>query len=363
VVVVSHDASGNAIGRAIILADLLEPACTVTIAAFGSDVWPVVAHDTRIRLLRPPKSNLGLPQALKRLSRLATNASAIVAVKARALSFGAAGAVRGGRPLLLDLDDFEPAFVQRRLGWFRQLLTPDHLPITDFLMRWRPGNVQVSVASRALQRRYGGTWLPHVRDRDKLLADVRLHREAQRTTPLIGQNELVIGFVGTARAHKGLATLAAAVGRTPGSLLAIVGATDRPKEFDGLLPLAAGRILVLPGPRIDRLGETMAIADVLAVPQSQTMTARYQSPAKLLDGMAAGLPVIAGDVGDAAELLGGTGVLVTTDDIGALAAAISQLADGERRADLAAAARSRYEQRFRLEDGRELVRQQVLTGL
>jgi glycosyltransferase involved in cell wall biosynthesis len=345
------------------MADLLEPACSVTIAAFGSTIWPPVAHDSRIRLIPSPRSNLGVPQARGRLADLTKNASAIVAVKARALSYGMAVAVRGERPLLLDLDDFEPAFVRRRLGWLRQLMTPDHLPITEVLMRWRPRRVTVTVASRELQRRFGGMWLPHVRDRDGLAAEVRTQRDATRRRHSIDDGQIVVGFVGTARAHKGLTTLAAAICHVPETLLAIIGDPGSEEDIAALSRLSGGRILILPGPRIDQLGASMSIADILAVPQSRTLVARYQSPAKLLDAMAAGIPVIAGDVGDARELVGDSGILVWPDDPEAFVGGLSLLSEARRRTELGAATRRRYEQRFRLSQWREVVRQQILPGL
>jgi glycosyltransferase involved in cell wall biosynthesis len=71
----------------------------------------------------------------------------------------------------------------------------------------------------------------------------------------------------------------------------------------------------------------------------------------IAEGMAAGLPALATDVGDARRIVGEAGLVVPPRDPGALAVALGRLAEagpGER-AIRATAARARIEQRFSLE--------------
>jgi glycosyltransferase involved in cell wall biosynthesis len=363
VIVVSHDAEANALGRATILADLLEPAFTVTIAAFGHRIWAPVATDSRIRLLAPPRSNLEIPLAARRLAAATEGAAALIAVKPRALSYGIACLVRHRRSLVLDIDDYEPAFVRRRLGWARQLLTPDHAPITQFLSRWRPRGLTVTVASRNLQRLYGGTWLPHVRERDGLRAEVELHRAQARQELGIATDTLVVGFVGTVRDHKGLPALAEAVARVDGAMLLVVGDTSGTRDEALFTRKAAGKLLLLPGPSLDDLGRALSPLDVVAIPQSTDITAKYQSPAKLLDAMAAGLPIVAGDSGDASELVGEGGILVPPGDMKALVAAIEGLRDPHLRASLGTSTFRRYHKEFRLPSWRPVFQHVVASAI
>ncbi|VEG25630.1 glycosyltransferase family 4 protein [Actinomyces howellii] len=73
---------------------------------------------------------------------------------------------------------------------------------------------------------------------------------------------------------------------------------------------------------------------------------QYFSPLKVLEYLAAGLPVIASGVGQLPELLDGLGVLVPPSRPDLLAAAIDELAsDPHRRATLGRASRERAEQR------------------
>jgi glycosyltransferase involved in cell wall biosynthesis len=91
----------------------------------------------------------------------------------------------------------------------------------------------------------------------------------------------------------------------------------------------------------------LAACDVFVVPQVRTPFAEHQLPAKLVQAMALGCPVVATDVGDARELLGGVppaGIVVPPDDPGALAEAVrGLLSSPTHAARLGAEARRRAE--------------------
>ncbi len=106
-----------------------------------------------------------------------------------------------------------------------------------------------------------------------------------------------------------------------------------------------GGVITLTGAR-DDVGAVLAGADVLV------LASRSEgAPLSILEGMAAGLPVVASDVGGVAELVadGETGLLVPPGDPTALAAALQRLvADAPLRRRLGAAGRRRVEERFEL---------------
>jgi glycosyltransferase involved in cell wall biosynthesis len=93
----------------------------------------------------------------------------------------------------------------------------------------------------------------------------------------------------------------------------------------------------------------LAAADVALAPMTDTLINRARGLAKLLELMAAGLPIVAAGVGQAAEYIedGRSGVLVPPGNPAALArAALALLADAPLRARLGLAARERVEQMF-----------------
>jgi glycosyltransferase involved in cell wall biosynthesis len=356
IAIVGHDASRNPLGRALVLADLLDPLGDVRIVGFGDRVWPPARGGRSLELLRPPRTTAGLPMAAGRLRAAVRDADLIVAVKPRILSYGLAAVVRDGRPLVLDVDDLEHVFTRRRFGWLRQIVEPDREPITRLLERWHRPVAALTVASRALQRRYGGTWLPHVRDRSLLASQAR--EDGPRTRSMLGLDAaFVVGFVGTVRPHKGLAVLADAVGRLGGDArLLIAGDFGDGRDVDGLATRTGGRLVTATGPSMTEIGAILGACDVVAIPQSRSVEAAYQSPAKLLDALAAGRAVVTSDVGDASELLAGVGRLVAPDDATALSTALAELRDNPAmRAHLGEAALARTAEAFSLDRWRATV--------
>jgi len=143
---------------------------------------------------------------------------------------------------------------------------------------------------------------------------------------------LRILFVGNHVRRKGLQTL-----------LSALPLVERPLELhvvsgDAQLDVPAG-VVVHRGltPGSDGLRRQLAEADVFVLPTHADGT-----PWAVLEAMAAGLPVVASDVGAISELLGDAGVTVSPKDPRALAAALRALADDPgRRAALGARAEAR----------------------
>ncbi|WP_298820152.1 glycosyltransferase family 4 protein [Chloroflexus sp.] len=87
----------------------------------------------------------------------------------------------------------------------------------------------------------------------------------------------------------------------------------------------------------------LSLADLSVDPVYDDTVARARSPLKLMESLALGVPVVTGDVGDRAEMLGfgAAGMVVRAGDPAALAAAISDLlADPDRRAAMSTAAKA-----------------------
>jgi glycosyltransferase involved in cell wall biosynthesis len=142
-------------------------------------------------------------------------------------------------------------------------------------------------------------------------------------------------FVGNDVARKGLDSLVEAVAQLDGkAVLDVVSGDEIPaREF---IQVHRG---ISPG--TEELRAIYAAADVFALP-----TRADAVPWAVLEAMAAGLPVVASDVGSIGELLGGNGELVAPGDVDGLAAALRNLADPERRRRLGAAARERVAEHY-----------------
>ncbi|MGY1731016.1 glycosyltransferase [Geodermatophilus sp. SYSU D01045] len=151
-----------------------------------------------------------------------------------------------------------------------------------------------------------------------------------------------IGYVGRLAPQKDPATLVRAFGRMreQASLVVVGDGPDR----------ALVHRLAAESPAADRITlagfvEHARVPGVLASLDALVLPSAYEEMGSVLtEAMAAGLPVVASDVGGIPEVVqdGRTGLLVPPGDVGALAAALDRVAGDEvLRARLAAGARAR----------------------
>ncbi len=130
----------------------------------------------------------------------------------------------------------------------------------------------------------------------------------------------------------------------PGAKLTVIGRGARGEEAE-----LAG----LPGVEVTgwlepaQVREALARASVAIAPWANTATNRARHSAKVLELMAAGLPVVAYDVGEMGATLGDAGVLVAPGDAAAFGEHVAELlGDRERRERLGARAWARVRESF-----------------
>ena len=354
--VLCFDVSDNAAGRAHLLARLLAPIADVEIVGprHGSGVWPPVSADAVPYVSVPAGRIASFAGALPALLR-AADGDLLYASKPRLGSAGLGLLKRrlGRRPLLLDIDDWEVGFflrsgvwgtVGRALNW----TNPRGLPWTWLMERWARAADAITVASRFLQERFGGTLIPHVRDTDAWRPGLSDPAEVRARLDAVGKR--LVMFLGTAREHKGVDDLVAAVAglARPDVVLALVG-TDPDSATGRRLRARLPALRLIPAIAFAEVPRYLEAADVVAVPQREGPDTRGQVPAKLFDAMALARPIVATRVSMIPEILdgGGCGVLVPPGDAVALGAAIERLvSDPEKARELGARARARCAARY-----------------
>lgn len=334
-----HDLAGNPVARAAPLAAALARAHRVEVLGLllsGDEVYAPYRGRFAVRALRSGGSTASILAAGRGLARMA-GGDVLYACKPLLSTLVPAllAARRGARVVLLDVEDDEwesravegaPTSLRgvlRRLAdthrWMARAVHP--------LTRWADG---VTVSSRALQRRYGGTLIRHGPDETEFdphrpdLAD----RAALRASFGLPQGRRLAVFAGRPRPHKGLDVLVAALARPEAAAWDLVVAGAQGNE------LVSARAVL--GPRLHDLGQLpnarmaalLAACDAVPVPQRDVPFARAQLPAKAIEAMAMAIPVVSTPVADLAEILGegARGWLVPPGDAGALAAALAEIA-------------------------------------
>jgi len=350
--VLAADLSDNATGRADLLARLLSARYDVEVVGprFGADVWMPAREGAipqrSVRAGRYPGFARHIPALLDLV-----DGDVIVASKPRATSFGLAllARARRRRPLVLDIDDWEIGFFSRSGPWGRigralNVANPNGLPWTWLAEKLVSRADAITVASRFLERRFGGTLLPHARDTEAW--DPGRYDRAATRRRLGVDGEKVVMFLGTPRGHKGVDDLVEAVGSLgPGVILALVG-VDAARS--GAQRWSAPAYVRVTGEiPFDDVPRYLIGADVVAVPQRDTMDTVGQVPAKLFDAMALARPIVSTSVSMIPEILEGCGVVVEPGNVSALAGAIKRLLDNPvDAADLGRRARERCESRY-----------------
>jgi glycosyltransferase involved in cell wall biosynthesis len=350
--ILAADLSDNATGRADLLARLLSARYEVEVIGprFGAEVWmPTRGGKIAQRSVKVGRYP-GFARRIPDLLELA-DGDVLVASKPRPTSFGLGllARARWPRPLVLDIDDWEVGFFSRSGAWGRvgrafNFANPNGLPWTWLAERLVSRADAVTVASRFLERRFGGTLLPHVRDTDAW-DPVRYDCAAARARLGAGDSKVVM-FLGTPRGHKGVDDLVEAVGALgPSVVLALVGVD--PARSGAPRWAARSHVRVIGEIPFDDVPNYLVAADVVAVPQRATNDTVGQVPAKLFDAMALGRPIVSTSVSMIPEILEGCGVVVAPGDVFALAAAIRRLLDNPDEASaLGRRARERCEARY-----------------
>jgi hypothetical protein len=331
ILVLSPDLSQNAVGRALVLVDLIRGSRLVTLAGpFASRPWVSLAGRADVDVAGLPSN----PVAAARHVRSEWPGVTIIASKPLLSSFGVALGT-GSRRIVLDIDDPELALATANVRtiasvWFRQ----SNPLITRSLLAMAGRASAVTVSNEVLQARHGGTVIPHARDEAYFDDEVRDRALARRALGL-PLEEPLIAFVGTVRSHKGVASLRAAAARlSPAIRLAIVGIEgDRPATNEIHVPPVTYREAM----------RWVSAADVIVVPQDASPAGRAQAPAKVVDAMAMGRAIVASDLPPIAEMVGDTAVLVAPGAVGALATAIERVLDDVQvRSRLEASTRARF---------------------
>ena len=175
---------------------------------------------------------------------------------------------------------------------------------------------------------------------------VDVERFSPQEQPIPTTWPLHVGYVGRLEERKGVRVLLDAVAAVQGVTLDFVGdGSDRDHLVQEVARLGLGeRVGVRPFVANDELPGVYRQFDVICIPSLATPGWIEQFGRVAVEAMAAGVAVVATDLGSLPEVVDDAGILVPAGDVGALAAALRRLADdAELRADLARRGRHRAE--------------------
>lgn len=204
------------------------------------------------------------------------------------------------------------------------------------------GATTVVVPSRVLERIAVQRWRLDPNRVRYVPNGVDTHRFA--TPPTRADRPLTVGWLGVMRPEKNLPRLLRALPREPDARLVLVGDGPQRPALEALArDLGIAGRTVFAG-RVDHPERVLADLDIFALPSDTE-----QMPVSLLEAMAAGLPVVATDVGDVKAMVAGENLpfIVPWHDEAAFAGALrALLRDPASRTTLGAANRARARDDF-----------------
>jgi glycosyltransferase involved in cell wall biosynthesis len=366
--ILNFDLSDNSLGRAYILAQVLSEYYDVEIIgpAKKGYIWEPL-RDSDIKITEVPYSRLPfllfkLPAILKKI-----DGDAVYAVKPRFTSFGF-GLLKklfSGKPLLLDVDDWEVGFYLKKKFWnrlsrFVHVTNPNGLFWTWLLQFFISYADRITTVSSFLRDKYGGEIIPHAKDTD--LLDPELFRGDDLKNRLGLTGKKIVMFLGTLRQHKGVedAVKAVLMINDPNLIFMIVGARMNGKYEKELKMLGGERFYMIGFVPVKELPRYLMLSDVVIIPQRITPDTVGQIPSKVFDAMSLARPIISTKVSDIPEILTGCGIIVNPESPDELSKAIKWVIENpERASQIGRSAREKCIELYSLKTIREKLKRFV----
>lgn len=350
--VLSWDLSHNCLGRAYLIAQLLENEFEVEIVGpkLRGDVWSPVRDAYDYKEMPTKDTVLSFKNNYNKcLNQI--DGDIIYASKPRMTSFGVGllEKKQTGKPLLLDIDDWERSleFIggSSLLGYLAGIPRLGNVNSLYYnigleqLVSYADG---ITVSNSFLQHKFGGDILPHVRDTTKFDPQQYKKQEMRQQLGLPPEDNLIL-FSGTPKPHKGLENLVRAVRNIDENVTLVIVGADQSQDrtdisisykikstlerryIDKLSRLGGDSIILRGQQPFSEIPKWLSAADIVAIPQQETHKTRGQLPAKVFDAMAMATPIIATNVSDLPVVLRGCGKIVEPDSVAELKAAVQSL--------------------------------------
>jgi glycosyltransferase involved in cell wall biosynthesis len=298
--VVGWDLSHNPAGRAYVLYKLLEKEWRPELIGpiwqrFGRKLWPPLAGEgLTVNSFQPSD----LCDVWREGAGIAHGKTydLVIICKPRlpGLIIGLLIAEQSRCPIIIDIDENELAFewrptddaaeelLARPFGPMGTRLAAENLHVAD----------AITVASPVLQRQFPGHVVCHARDERSPLGN----RASVRWQLGLTDNDFLLAFVGTAREHKGLGQVLAAMQEiaNPAVKLLFAGSTSRDLDREIKSRGLDDQIIKHGEFSLSDLGGFLAAADLVPLLQDpDSLISQSQMPAKFTDALREGARVVA----------------------------------------------------------------------
>ncbi len=360
VTVVSWDMGHNPLGRAALLAELaLINADTELVGPlfpdFGEEIWSPLFDNQRcfdMRCFYADSSSRFIEGAMRLVSEKPADVVWVCKPRLPSLLIGYLYKIIHGSHLICDIDDDELAFAEgdSPLNFDAFLSDFSHSDWHAlYANRWIqfaqsliPFSDGTSVCNPLLGNRFGGELIRHARDENHFDPN-RYNRDSLRKSLGYSESDRIVLFMGTPRRHKGLLDIAKALAALNDEriIFSIVGSIPETDFRDELKSFSSLRISFQPNQPMYKAASINFMADLVCIFQNpDDPIAQWQTPAKLTDALAMGVPVIATRVPPLEDFID-AGLVITTDNNN-LTKSLSEALEEKNRSDGARSSRRKF---------------------
>jgi glycosyltransferase involved in cell wall biosynthesis len=321
---------------------------------FGDGIYDILPDDVEIT---PINSSPILPFPLTLFKKMSQkiNSDLIIASKLRISSFGIALYAKKiyDIPVLIDIDEWDLGFrLNKGRAQALMFALPSIIHVNSYVWLKIMEKLlnkadMVTVNNTWLQNRFGGEHIPHVRDDSVWNPELYSKKQARKSLNLDINNKIIM-FLGKPLPHKGIQDLIAAFSLIEDNsvYLHIVGTSP---NLNDILHQAGqnGRIVTHKKVHFDQAPMWVTAADIMVAPQRSQPSSYGQVPAKIMDSLALGKPLVTTNVGSIPDVVGDAALITNPNDPASLYEEInSLLIDEELSSTLAGRARKRYVDNF-----------------
>jgi glycosyltransferase involved in cell wall biosynthesis len=345
IAVIAWDIAHNPVGRAWALCEITSSFSEVCLLgpaneSFGKDLWQPLCNAPRSFDITSfcPRDFAGLMNGSIELV-LRNKFDVVIVSKARfpSMLIGILYKLIHGSKLILDIDDDELSFVDAKKeldidefinsyesSFWEKSYGKGWTQFANSLISYFDG---LTTCNAAFHQKLGGVIIRHARDGGLMVAHKNSSTKKLRIDFGFSDDDWIVLFLGTARQYKGLKTLAEAIKLTgnPKIVLVIAGHLDNDLKIS-LEEFMEIRIIFYPHWPFQDMALLYGIANCICLIQDPySISANWQTPAKISDALMFGVPIIATSTLGISELIERGIILETKPDAYSVSQSIKSL--------------------------------------
>lgn len=290
---------------------------------YGEHIYPEPPYSLPITYFYGVNLPSFIKTALNFMAEIDGDILYVIKPQLSSFGMGLIKAWRSKKPIILDIDDWEMGSFGGDDWQYQGSLIKDIFdsnselkkPQYPLYIKWLEKAIEkvnaITLTSKFLEYRYGGTYLPNVKDTD-LFNPSNFDSIAIRAKYGLSDYRLLM-FTGTPKPDEGLEDIFTALDTLNQDDLKLVLVGGNKNQFsyvNTLIDKWRRWIIQIPSQAFDEMPEFIAMSHIIMVTPRESLTTVAKFPLELIEGMAMAKPVIATKVGEIPKILQDTGYLI-----------------------------------------------------